>query len=354
MTLHRECDVTNSNVIFTGTFCALNKGDAAMQLSAHQALRAAIPGVDITIHTPFPDIDRPTYREWTLFETCRRRALSASVLLLRAGLWGVLKRYSAIRLHALIAHPELQQYQQADAIIDLSGDTITDDYGLRCLISHLIPVIIAICLQRPIMLCAQTLGPFGMTSPLARWVLKRVTLISVREDLSYQDVKLMGVDDAMLHRTADIAFLLQPVDGGRVDEIFEMEGLSADQPLVGVTTSRLLGHRFDPRNPQRFETLMAEVVRHLLRRYGVHVVLLSHVSGPGPERDDRVIAKRVASLVSGRDTARLHVLTGDYRPDELKGVIGRCELFLSLRMHANIASLSMEVPTFAVAYSRKT
>ena len=35
-------------------------------------------------------------------------------------------------------------------------------------------------------------------------------------------------------------------------------------------------------------------------------------------------------------------------------MIGRLDLFVGMRMHANIAALGMAVPTVAIAYSRKT
>ncbi|NIN03283.1 MAG: polysaccharide pyruvyl transferase, partial [Hydrotalea flava] len=38
---------------------------------------------------------------------------------------------------------------------------------------------------------------------------------------------------------------------------------------------------------------------------------------------------------------------------ELKGIIGRCDLFIGARMHSNIASISMHVPTVALAWSHK-
>ena len=125
-----------------------------------------------------------------------------------------------------------------------------------------------------------------------------------------------------------------------------------DPPLVGIALSRLLGHRFRPRDPDQFEALIATVADYLIEQKGVTVILVSHVLGPGEERDDRVMARSVYRKLENKTGARL--LDGDYRPEELKGVIGRCQLFLGLRMHANIAALAMGVPTFAIAYSRKT
>jgi colanic acid/amylovoran biosynthesis protein len=47
------------------------------------------------------------------------------------------------------------------------------------------------------------------------------------------------------------------------------------------------------------------------------------------------------------------VIQGDYTPPEIKGMIGHTQLFIGLRMHSNIAALSMQVPTIAIAYGPK-
>jgi len=50
---------------------------------------------------------------------------------------------------------------------------------------------------------------------------------------------------------------------------------------------------------------------------------------------------------------RVKLLRGDYSAAELKAVIGRCDLFVGGKMHANIAALSLHVPTVAIQYSSK-
>jgi colanic acid/amylovoran biosynthesis protein len=74
------------------------------------------------------------------------------------------------------------------------------------------------------------------------------------------------------------------------------------------------------------------------------------VTGPSSEKDDRQISREVAARMKGS----AHVIGGDYLPGELKGIIGKCEIFVGARMHANIAALSQEIPTVALAYSHKT
>jgi polysaccharide pyruvyl transferase WcaK-like protein len=48
------------------------------------------------------------------------------------------------------------------------------------------------------------------------------------------------------------------------------------------------------------------------------------------------------------------VLDHQYNQSEVKWVIGKCDWFCGMRMHATIAALSSGVPTAALAYSGKT
>lgn len=339
-------------ILFSGTFCALNKGDAAMELGAYTALRALIPEAEIAIMSPFPEIDRVTYRHIPVLPSSRRKVWTAFVLLGRAMLWRVLKAAGA-DVRRILARTELENLRDCDLLVDLSGDTLSEDYGVACMVSHLMPICYALLLERPVVLCAQTIGPLKHTRLLARYALNRVSLITVRETLSYEYLGTIGVRRPPLCVTSDVAFLMEPAEASRVDAIFRAEKLPADgRPLVGIVVSRLLGHRFSPRNPGQFTRLVAALVDHLTVRYAVAVVLVSHVLGPGSERDDRVLARDVYRYVENKSLT--HVIEGDYRPDELKGVIGRFELVVGLRMHANIAALGMGVPTLAISYSRKS
>ena len=324
-----------------------------MQISASRSLATALPGAEITILTPFPDIDRQTYTDERVRFTSRRRPIAAITLLARAWLWRAIKASLGVDLKALVSSTELREYMQADVVVDLSGDTFTEDYGVACFVSHVIPVLTAVALQRPVVLCAQTIGPLGVTRPLGKLALNRVSLITSREEITDAYLDDLGIDRPPRQMTADMAFLLEPAEPDRVSAVLDAEGIDVGQkPLVGIALSGLIGHRFSPGDPQRFEDVMAQVADHTVEQLGAHVVLAAHVTGPGRDRDDRVIARAVHRKMHHRRQAT--VVEGDYRPEELKGLFGRFELFIGVRMHANISALSMGVPTVALGYSLKT
>ena len=223
---------------------------------------------------------------------------------------------------------------------------------MACVVSHLMPMLLAALLGRPLMICAQTIGPFRLTRPLVRFTLSRASLITVREELSFNDLRSMRLRGPELHQTNDIAFLLEPASPERTDAILAAEGIDGSSgPFLGAALSSLPGLRRGV-SKRRLVELFAAVVDDFIDATGAAAIFVAHVTGPGVERDDREMLQAVQARMQCRQ--RAHFLTGDYRPEELKGVIGRCAAFMGLRMHANIAALGMNVPTLAVAYSRKT
>ena len=202
------------------------------------------------------------------------------------------------------------------------------------------------------MICAQTIGPFRLTRPLVRFTLRRATLITAREQLSFDNLGTMRLRGPEIQRTNDVAFLLEPASPRRIDAILAAEGIAAPNGrCLGVALSSLPGLRRGP-SKSRLVTLFADVVDDFIDATGAAVIFLAHVTGPGAARDDRAMLRALKSAM--RHQGNVSLLGGDYRPEEMKGVIGRCTAFMGVRMHANIAALGMNVPTLAIGYSRKS
>jgi colanic acid/amylovoran biosynthesis protein len=99
-----------------------------------------------------------------------------------------------------------------------------------------------------------------------------------------------------------------------------------------------------------FASFFAQLLDLVSEKLNCNVLFVAHVTGPARNKDDRVVARSVKAQMK----RPAWVLDGDYRPEELKGIIARTQLFFGARMHANIAALSSGVPTVAVSYSHKT
>ncbi|MEM8995599.1 MAG: polysaccharide pyruvyl transferase family protein [Acidobacteriota bacterium] len=339
--------------LLTGTYSSSNKGDAAMQLATAQMILATWPDAEVTLGAPFAAVDRSFYpRNVAVVPSTRRRLIWGSLQVVRAWLFRRLERLG-LRLGFLVGNEELRSFERADVVIDLSGDMLTEDYGPHVTYSHFLPLLTALALDKPFIACAQSIGPFKWTRPLARFVLDRARFITARDGITLGLLRDAGIRDAHVRQTADMAFLLEPVDADRVDAMLRSENLEWPAgPVLGVSVSGLIARHYDAGVGGDFAAAIAPVIDRAVEELGASVVFVSHVTGPRQGKDDRRMAAAVRDQMRTGD--RAVVLQGDYRPDELKGLISRCFVFMGARMHANIAALGSGVPVVALEYSHKT
>jgi len=330
-------------ILLTGTYSSQNKGDAAMELSAAAALSERFgEATEVVISAPFADADRSFYAP-TPVVPCDRRQLIKST-------YGLLKTVTG-RNFGFQPSRSTTPMAEADLVIDLSGDMLTEDYGPHVAYSHFLPLLRAKALGIPYFICAQSVGPFKATKPLALHILNNAHAVTVRDNISYNYLRDIGVREEVLKQTADLAFLLPstPRDEAKAFD----PGAQIGGSIIGVSVSKLVAKRFDKANSQGdFVRLMAKALDHTAKETGARILFTPHVTGPTPEKDDRLISREVAATLSSDVTS--HVIEDNLRPEQIKGVIANCDIFIGCRMHANIAALSSHVPTVALAYSHKT
>lgn len=323
-----------------------------MRVALADALHKSIPDCNVAIMTPFPELDANVYRCDELIPCSRRQPKRALFMVARAVCWNLANRIFRLDLVSLL-DTELKIYRQSDVVVDLSGDGLTEEYGTKCLIAHLIPIILGELLRRPVFVCAQTIGPLKKTSLISRWALKRANIVTARERLTLNYLQSLGLAGKKLSLVADLAFLMNPASPQQALETLKQENVPLDKPLVGLSVSRLPGHILGDkgtRKPSSFELELANTLDHIVDM-GLRPIFISHTTGPGKRRDDRTAAERVALLSSYPDEVK--VLKGDYSPELIKAIIGQTDLFVGVRMHSCIGALSLEVPTVCIAYGPK-
>lgn len=338
-------------VLLTGTYCSKNKGDASMQQVFSDEVRKERPQAQIIIAAPFPKIDAGHYTTTTIVKSGRRNLPLATLhWLFLVGL-----RVLRHRPNRYLLNAEIDEMSRADVVVDLSGDMLTEDYGPVVGYSHFLPLLQAQALGKPVIICAQSVGPFRYLKCLARRILSRAALITVRESITPKLLDELNGPSIKSVRTADLAFLLKPAAPDCIDALFEKEGIPAKptRPRLGVSVSALLTNRTNRHLGTGRENSIdsfALALDAVAEELGIEVFLVPHVFGPKPAGDDRQAGEKLASLMRNPPLR----LRGEYRPEEIKGMIGRCDAFVGCRMHANIAALESGVPVLAIGYSHKT
>jgi colanic acid/amylovoran biosynthesis protein len=377
--------------------CEHNKGSYAVASATIETLKQYLPDARFTSLVQFSE----EFAEQHNVRVIRNRLLSSrkyslgtmtksSLYLMRCALWGLLHNRFPRMARALVNNRELSEYANADVIVDISMDLYCDGGGLAQVIEHSKEILIGVFLKKPVVIWAQSPGPFR--SRLSRWLvrftLNRVALLLLREEISLDYIRELGVKGPQIHITADPAFLMKPASKERARGILSRAGINGnDRPLIGLTMGwsniklknkakwylrymkslyqtirtmlpeKLFELRKRPANQfsspdtsnNTIVAEMAKVVDGVVEELGADVVLIPH--DYNPIADDRLLAKGILQRAKRSD--RIKLIAEYLSAPEIKSVIGQCDLFIGGKMHANIAATSMHIPTVAIQYGHK-
>lgn len=315
-------------------------------------------------------------------------ALQSSLDLLRTALWSISYKLFHIDLKFLVSTGKLRHYRDADIIIHLGGDLYSDDKGLTTVVEHSKEILMGIMLRKPVVIYAESLGPFRgrLTSWLARLTLNRVSLITVRENISKENILKIKVVRPPIYVAADPAFLLEPEPSERVKAILCKLGYDGARPLIGLAITEDIWMKALPRSynrakflysigqfilPERLLSFVfnskigqkkrlkvidyvaevgASITNYLVEQLNATVILIPNSTSPIFDIDE--INRRIFELAKNKNRVRV-IEFASCSARETKGIIGNCDLFIGSKMHACIAAWSQGVPAIAMASSHK-
>lgn len=316
----------HGRILIGGYYGHGNAGDEAILAGMLSALRALRPGLEIQVASGDPG----------------RTAAEHGVRAVPAG-----------DLSALIA-----AVAESDLVI-LGGGGLFQDYwpvpeetfltarhgGLLAYLAY--PALAAL-LGRPATIYAAGVGPLvtGEGRRLTRIAFELCRRSTVRDSGSVILLATIA-PDLSVALAADPAFRLQPAEGPEIDRLLAALGVGADEPLTGVA---LRPWDFGV-SPASWE---AEVARglalHLAEAPGKLLFLPFQIEAAAHENDLEV-SRRVAASLARPD--RVLVIDRRLSPEELAGLLGRCERVLAMRFHAALFALAAGVPVAALAYDPK-
>lgn len=350
-----------TKIIIPNAYTWYNKGDASIIVGMIYALRKYIPDSDITILSFTPEVDDEKYSRYNVKVLRNLLPLSPqdnSPKLIRGA--KLLTRIFKYSLWSKLRFPVnsyerriLNAYADADIVVSCGGGFL-GGYEIGTLL-HVYGIYFAKLLGKSTIIYGQSIEPFGnrVVSLATKFMLNRVDLITVREELSLNYLRALAIKPKVI-LTADAAFLVKSIPLDESLKLLAEEDIYQNQrPLVGITVRKWNFPGFSDANSRftNYLEVMAKTIEYLISNMKATVVFFPQVIY-SPKDDDRVVSSEVASRVKNR--ANIRMLTKDYSPEELKGTIGQMDLFIGTRMHSNIFALSMGVPTIAISYQKKT
>ncbi len=345
-----------TKILIVGHDAFHNKGCQALIYTTTEILEQSFPDASFTVFSWEPEYDGPLYKTDHPNFDCKfiRHGFTLGEFSVRNRFWFFLNYFLKLKTDRVVrANKSFYDAIKNSNLVVVSGGDILADYGDDTVKHYFFPVAVAIALKKPVFVFAQSISRYRSKELLrfARFYLNRVSLTTVREQVSFEYLKEIGVK-APFHLTADPAFTLKPCSEERLEEILEVEHITFDDvPIIGVSVSKT-ATMWSESSHDAFLKVMAKVCDKLIGRYKAKIVFVPHVTYPNNQNsDDRLVSKSARSQMEKKKDA--FVIEGDYSCAELKAIISKCDLFIGARTHATIASTSMLVPTLAIAYSTK-
>lgn len=341
----------------------LNRGGMAIVKGAIDCIIKNIPDAEITMQSTHFKTDNIFYdklHNTNIVEHIWYKDHNSNFFtILDSSLNGLITLYTFILPNLLkkIGIKANNPYQKYDVIIDLNSDSLNDHYGIALPIFSLFSTFIATLSDKPVAICGASIGMFKRRTirTIAKYVLNRVDLITVRERITLEYLTTIGINGPKIYLTADHAFLLEPASNERLDEILKKEGILHNTPLIGIAPSKIICRygfpEYDTYTDKylKYVELMSYIVDYTIEKYNVTVVLISHVTTP--TEADYVVSKDI--YLNSKHKDKIKLMGDSYLAEEYKSVIGLCNIFIGCRMHPTIASTSMCIPTVVLSYGHK-
>jgi len=325
-----------------------NKGNCALVNSTIETIERFIPDVQFTLMGTETDQSELQIKKQVAFVPLK--SPYPWLYIFKSYFIYILKR---LGMHIPISkNSRLFEYYNTDIVINSGGDQTSGEHGFG--LGTFMNILYAVLLDKPVVLYGESLGYFRnpLFNSIAKFVFNRTKLILVRENLSKKYLDDNRITKPKIYVTADPAFLLKASPQSRVFEILYAEGIGEIQkPFIGINPSGLISKfREEGQKAEKdIASIIAKVIDNLAENLKATMILIPHVYTSGV--DDRIAIDHIFCEVKSK--SKVKIIKNEYTPQELKGIIGQCDLFIGARMHATIAATSMLVPTVGIAYSHK-
>jgi len=338
-----------------------NRGGMAIILGLINCLKNAMPDIEITLLSRHPKAHRKYECFGIVIEQYpwlrERTGLKGIIDYLLLMTFDLLSCWF-LRIIGKIIRSVKYRYDKYNIAIPIVVDGFSDDdHGSIHVIKGLVQEFFSqTIIAKPRAIIPTDLGPFNsrITKWLAKIVFNRVKILALRENASYTYALALGLNKPQICNSADIAFLMDPISQEQAMNILLKEGFTVNnKPLIGITPSseqekkcRFPDIANEIVKQQKYVDILAETIDTLIEQLGATVCIIPHVFPCDNELSQKIYTK----VRNKHNTIQLQ---GEYLANELKGIIGMCDLFIGGRMHATIAATSMKVPTVALATKDK-
>ncbi len=296
------------DVVVSGYYGFKNSGDDAMLMAIIENFKKYKPDIKIMVLSKNPAETRKQFNVNSI------------------------NRFNLLEVYKVIKKSKL--------LISGGGNLIQDGLtSTRSLVYYLGVMWLARKLNSKVMIYANGIGPIHKRGNrrLVKEIVDEVDIITLREEESLKELKLLDITKPKIFITADPALTLNPAPELEIDKIMLDEELVAKEPLIGFSLRRLDGK-------ENFTDIIAQIADYTIKKYKATPVFITMQYSK-----DMPIIKNIVSKMKGKG----YILKSKYSVEEMLGIINRMDLVIGMRLHSLIYATRMGVPLIGLAYEPK-
>lgn len=209
------------------------------------------------------------------------------------------------------------------------GTLIQDSTSTKSLIYYLAVIKIAQLFNKKIMLYANGIGPIKEENKkITKKIINKVDVITLREELSLEELKKIGVDKPKIIVTADSVF---GIDYEKKPKIQEKE-----YQLVSVRNHKKLC--------ENFCSDIAKLCDRIYEKHNISTVFI-----PFQKKNDLEITEKIRALMKYESK----VFDTECEFSDLMSLMENARLCIGMRLHSLIYSVISKVPCVGLVYDQK-
>ena len=238
----------------------------------------------------------------------------------------------------------IKELKSADLLISGGGSLLQDVTGKKTIPYYLGIIALAKMLKVPVFFCAQGVGPVNsiIFKNAIKYILNRVDAISVRDENSKLFLESLGVKKD-IHYTADLAYLLDPIDGPKI------EGILSNESLMNTFTESLyIGVSIRPWKDNNYLDSLITLLKKIKENYPEYNILFIPFKYP----DDLEISQ-YAMKKAEENNLEAKILKNNYTPEEVLGVVSEMDILIGVRLHSLIFAAIGNTLPLGISYHPK-
>ncbi|HHV30248.1 polysaccharide pyruvyl transferase CsaB [Acetivibrio mesophilus] len=223
--------------------------------------------------------------------------------------------------------------------INGGGSLIQDNTSTRSLVYYLGMIWLAKKMGMKVMIYANGIGPLNKEKNrrLTKKIVNQVDIITLREELSYEELNSLQISKPQIKVTADPALTIMPEKDERINQLLLNEGIDPKEQFIGISVRKWNEH-------EKYESVVAQLADYIVERYGVKPLFIA-MHYPG----DLTIIQNIVSKMKNKS----FVITNKPTVSEMLGIIGKTQMLIGMRLHALIFAASLGIPVVGMVYEPK-